>query len=51
MAWKFKATRTRIQNLSKVSKNPNVEEIDDDKPPTHMQVTVLVTKSELELPG
>ncbi|KAI9511649.1 hypothetical protein F5148DRAFT_1146678 [Russula earlei] len=51
MAWKSKATRSRIQNLSKVSRKATVEEVDDnDEPPTltcHAQVPV--TESDLEL--
>jgi hypothetical protein len=50
MAWKSKATRSHIQNLSKVSRKPTVEEVDEEEPPTpacHAQV--LVTESDLEL--
>jgi hypothetical protein len=50
MVQKFKATRSHIQNLSKVSRKPTVEEVDDEEPLTlacHAQV--LVTKSDLKL--
>ena len=51
MAWKSKATRSHIQNLSKVSRKAIVEEVDDDEePPTQAcHAQVLVTKSDLKL--
>jgi hypothetical protein len=50
MAQKSKTTRSHIQNLSKASRKPTVEEVDDEEPLTPVcHAQVLVTKSDLEL--